>query len=162
MVGGKGRRKRRETRFHTAFPLLIHGQLRREGGCSHRQKAIHESGFWGPSKRRMKAREERRIFLPGARRRASHGEPEAPVSVQSWWSRRETATAGGPRASLRPGTWSGTKFYIQTSPGRDKAWPACPCFSRENSTAIKPVTPGDGTPNAGIAVSCSKALCKVA
>lgn len=46
---------------------------------------------------------------------------------------------------------TGTKFEIQTSLGRDKGKPVCGCFSRENASAINPVTLAVVTPDAGLA-----------
>lgn len=92
----------------------------------------------------MKAREERCISFPSTKGLVVHR------------SLRLKQRSNG-QMTLNPllaGSLPGMKLYIQTSPGRDKGWPVCLCFSRENSMAINPVTPVIVTPDAGIAGSC--------
>lgn len=55
-------------------------------------------------------------------------------------------------AAPRHAVWG--EVSHQTAPGRNKGWPVCPCFSRENGTAINPVTAVVVTLDAGIAESC--------
>lgn len=129
--------------------------------------------FWSQALREpppIPTKSHSRVWLPGPNQTGKEGKeremhlpslgwlctvsPKLPSLPQSWWSSTEGAMVRWLRTPLLPGTLSGMKFYNQTSPGRDKAWPVHLCFSRENSTAINPVTPGALTPDAGIAGNC--------